>query len=192
MARKTPAQPQANGETIGYRNGEWLVPDNPVIPVIAGDGVGPEIATAMRRIVDAAVGRAYGGRRKIVWIEVLAGEAALAAGQELLPQKTLDAIVKYRVAIKGPLTTPVGGGHRSLNVALRQKLDLYACVRPVEYFPGLPSPVCRPEQMNVVIFRENTEDVYAGFEWPAGSPEAEKLRAFLNGELKTEIREGSG
>jgi len=186
------ADQPANGAIIGFRDGEPVVPENPIIPVIAGDGVGPEIAAAMRQIVDAAVGKAYRGARRVAWLPSLAGDAAVAASQELLPAETLEAIRKYRVAIKGPLTTPIGGGHRSLNVTLRQVLDLYACVRPVEYFKGLPSPVKRPQDMNVIIFRENTEDVYAGLEWPAGSPEAEKLRAFLKSELGASVREGSG
>jgi isocitrate dehydrogenase len=186
------ADQPVSGEIISFRGGEPVVPENPVIPVIAGDGVGPEIAGSMRQLVDAAVDKAHAGRRRIAWLEVLAGDAAVAAGQELLPEETLNAIRKYRVAIKGPLTTPVGGGHRSLNVTLRQVLDLYACVRPVEYFRGLPSPVKRPQDMNVVIFRENTEDVYAGLEWPADSVEAEKLRAFLRDQLGARVREHSG
>ncbi|HOX06299.1 MAG TPA: isocitrate dehydrogenase (NADP(+)) [Planctomycetota bacterium] len=188
MPRKSPS----GGESVKFQNGEFVSPDNPVIPVMAGDGIGPEITVSMRRIVDAAVAKAYGGKRAIRWLDVLAGESAQAAGKDLLPQETLDAIRQHRVAIKGPLMTPVGGGHRSLNVTLRQVLDLYACVRPVEYFRGLPSPVCKPEQMNVVIFRENTEDVYAGIEWPADSAEAEKVRGFLKKELKVSIREHSG
>ncbi len=180
------------GATIGFENGEIQVPDNPIIPIIAGDGIGPEISTSMQRIVDAAVEKAYGGKKKIDWLPVDAGEAAMDAGKDALPQETLGAISKYRVAIKGPLTTPVGGGYRSLNVAIRQKLDLYACVRPIEYYDGLPSPVKRPDLMNVVVFRENTEDVYAGFEWAADTPECEKLRKFLKDEFGAEIREHSG
>ncbi len=180
------------GSKIGYANGELVVPDDPVIPTIAGDGVGPEVSRSMRRVVDAAVGKAYGGGRKIAWMDVDAGESAMAAGKDALPQDTLEAITEYRVAIKGPLTTPVGGGYRSLNVAIRQKLDLYACVRPVEWFEGLPSPVCRPDLMNVIVFRENTEDVYAGIEWAADTPECEKLRKFLKDEMGAEVREHSG
>ena len=181
-----------SGSKIGYENGELVVPDDPIIPTISGDGVGPEVSCSTRRVVDAAVEKAYGGSKKISWLEVDAGESAMAAGKDALPQDTLDAITEYRVGIKGPLTTPVGGGYRSLNVAIRQKLELYACVRPVEYFEGLPSPVRRPDLMNVVVFRENTEDVYAGIEWAADTPECEKLRKFLAEEMGAKIREHSG
>src|SRR5450759_1732823 len=148
------------GEGIVYRNGTLSVPDNPIIPFIEGDGTGPDIWRASVRVFDAAVAKAYGGKRRLEWFEVLAGEKANNLTSEWLPNDTLEAVKAYKVAIKGPLTTPVGGGIRSLNVTLRQVLDLYACVRPVRYFAGTPSPVTHPEHMNVVIFRENTEDVY--------------------------------
>jgi len=165
------------------------VPDQPIIPFIEGDGTGPDIWRAAQLVFDAAVEKAYGGRRKIVWFEVFAGEKAYNQLGTWLPEDTLKAIDYYLVAIKGPLTTPVGGGIRSLNVALRQQLDLYACVRPVRYFPGVPSPVRQPELVDMVIFRENSEDVYAGIEFPAGSPEAQKLIRFLQEELGvTKIR----
>jgi isocitrate dehydrogenase len=172
-----------------------LVPERPVIPFIEGDGTGRDIWRASQRVFDAAVERAYGGRRRVAWFEVFAGEKAFKSFHEWLPQESVDAIRDFRVAIKGPLTTPVGGGIRSLNVTLRQLLDLYACVRPVRYFPGVPSPVRNPERMNVVIFRENTEDVYAGIEWRSGTPEAKRLLDFLNKEMlqgKRPIREDSG
>jgi len=173
----------ADGRAIEYSGGEFRVPDRPVLPFIEGDGTGRDIWRASRRVFDAAVERAYGGKRKIAWLEVFAGEKSFNQFKEWLPQDTIEAIRDFRVAIKGPLTTPVGGGIRSLNVTLRQVLDLYACVRPVRYFQGVPSPVRNPERMNVVIFRENTEDVYAGIEWKAGTPEAKKLIEFLNGEM---------
>lgn len=161
------------------------VPDQPIIPFIEGDGIGADITPVMRKVIDAAVEKAYGGRRKIFWMEVYAGEKSLGVyGHEAwLPQETLEALQEYVVSIKGPLTTPVGGGIRSLNVALRQALDLYVCLRPVRYFQGVPSPVKHPEQVNMVIFRENSEDIYAGIEWPAHSPEAKKLITFLQTEL---------
>ena len=165
------------------RNGTLAVPDRPVIPFIEGDGTGPDIWRASRPVLDAAVARAYGGKRSIVWFEVLAGEKAKDRLDSWLPDDTLRAIEHYLVAIKGPLTTPVGGGFRSLNVALRQKLDLYACLRPVRYFKGVPSPVREPEKVDMVIFRENTEDIYAGIEWRARSDEARKLIRFLEDEL---------
>ncbi|MGB6876611.1 MAG: NADP-dependent isocitrate dehydrogenase [Candidatus Acidiferrales bacterium] len=174
---------------------EFRVPDNPIIPFIEGDGTGRDIWRASRRVFDAAVERAYGGKRKVAWLEVFAGEKAFRQFKEWLPQDTVEAIRDFRVAIKGPLTTPVGGGIRSLNVTLRQMLDLYACVRPVRYFAGVPSPVKNPERMNVVIFRENTEDVYAGIEWRAGTPEAARVLKFLNEDMlqgKKHIREDSG
>jgi isocitrate dehydrogenase len=172
-----------DGKAIEYSNGAYRVPDEPIIPFIEGDGTGRDIWKASRRVFDAAAEKAYGGRRRPVWFEVLAGEKAYNALKDWLPQDTIDAIRDFRIAIKGPLTTPVGGGIRSLNVGLRQALDLYACVRPVRYFAGVPSPVRHPEKMNIVIFRENTEDVYAGIEWRAGTGEAKKLLAFLNGEM---------
>src|SRR5450756_191736 len=179
------------GEGIVYKNGTLSVPDNPIIPFVEGDGTGPDIWRASVRVLDAAVERAYQGKRKVAWMEVFAGEKSFKQFQDWLPKETLDAMREYRVSIKGPLTTPVGGGIRSLNVTLRQVLDLYACIRPVRYFEGVGAPVKEPEKVNIVIFRENTEDVYAGIEWKAGSPEAEKLAAFLRKEFKTEIREKS-
>ena len=179
------------GEGIAYQNGTLSVPDNPIIPFVEGDGTGPDIWRASVRVFDAAVERAYGGTRKIAWMEVFAGEKSFKQFQDWLPHETLDAMREYRVSIKGPLTTPVGGGIRSLNVTLRQELDLYACIRPVRYFEGVGAPVKEPEKVDVVIFRENTEDVYAGIEWKAGSPEAEKVAAFLRKEFKSEIREKS-
>jgi isocitrate dehydrogenase len=173
----------SHGKAIDFSDGVFRVPDVPVLPFIEGDGTGRDIWKASRRVFDAAVERAYGGKRKVAWLEVFAGEKSFNQFKEWLPQDTIEAIRDFRVAIKGPLTTPVGGGIRSLNVTLRQVLDLYACVRPVRYFQGVPSPVRNPERMNVVIFRENTEDVYAGIEWKAGTPEAKKLIEFLNGEM---------
>lgn len=171
------------GERIEVVGGKLRVPDNPTIPVIEGDGIGPDIMRATRRTLDAAVSEAYRGNRRIVWLEVYAGEKAQARYGELLPQETLDAIRRHVVAIKGPLTTPMGGGFRSLNVTLRRVLDLYACVRPVRYIPGVPSRLTNPQQLDIVIFRENTEDVYAGIEYEQGSPQASKLITFLNEEL---------
>jgi len=181
----------ARGEKIVFQNGALSVPDNPVIPFVEGDGTGPDIWRASVRVFDAAVERAYGGERKIAWMEVFAGEKSFKQYQDWLPQETVDAMEEFRVSIKGPLTTPVGGGIRSLNVTLRQVLDLYACIRPVRYFEGVGAPVKEPEKVDVVIFRENTEDVYAGIEWKAGSPEAEKIAAYLRKEFKSEIREKS-
>jgi len=179
------------GEGIVYENGTLSVPDNPIIPFVEGDGTGPDIWRASARVFDAAVERAYQGKRKVAWMEVFAGEKSFKQFQDWLPKETLDAMQEYRVSIKGPLTTPVGGGIRSLNVTLRQVLDLYACIRPVRYFEGVGAPVKEPEKVNIVIFRENTEDVYAGIEWKAGSPEAEKVAAFLRKEFKSDIREKS-
>jgi isocitrate dehydrogenase len=169
-------------------DGKLIVPDDPIIPFIEGDGTGPDIWKASQRVFDAAVKKAFGGQRRIEWFEVYAGEKANQVYGEntWLPDDTLAAIQEYVVAIKGPLTTPVGGGFRSVNVSLRQVLDLYACVRPVRYFEGVPSPMKEPGKLDVVIFRENTEDVYAGIEWKAGTPEAKKLLAFLNAELLPE------
>src|SRR2546427_1971644 len=169
----------ANGAGITYSNGRYQVPDNPIVPFIEGDGTGRDIWKASIRVFDAAVKKAYGAKRLIYWYEVFAGEKAYNKFGEWLPDDTVAAIRAFRVAIKGPLTTPVGGGIRSLNVTLRQILNLYACVRPVKYYGGVPSPVKNPERMNVVIFRENTEDVYAGIEWEQGTPEAAKLIEFL-------------
>ena len=162
------------------------VPDHPIIPFIEGDGTGVDITPAMRKVVDSAVSKAYGGRREIAWMEVYAGEKSVKTygGDTWLPQETLDAVRDYVVSIKGPLTTPVGGGMRSLNVTLRQELDLYVCLRPVQYFRGVPSPVKHPERVDMVIFRENSEDIYAGIEWEAGSAEAKKVIAFLRDEMK--------
>ncbi len=186
----------AAGQAIGYANGELQVPDKPIIPFIEGDGTGRDIWRASRRVFDAAVTHAYGGKRQVAWFEVFAGEKAFNQFKEWLPNETVDAIRDFRVAIKGPLTTPVGGGIRSLNVALRQLLDLYSCERPVRYFDGVPSPVKHPEKMDLVIFRENTEDVYIGIEWKSGSPEAKKLLEFLNNDMlkdgKKQIRWDSG
>ena len=173
-------------------DGSLAVPDDPIIPFIEGDGIGRDIWRASVRVFDAAVKKAYGERKRVVWFEVLAGEKAQERVGEWLPTDTLDAARAYRVAIKGPLTTPVGGGIRSLNVSLRQLLDLYACVRPVRYFAGTPSPVRRPEQMDVVIFRENTEDVYAGIEWEQGSPQVEQLLDYLSTSFGKRIRRDSG
>ena len=186
----------SSGKAIDFAGRAFHVPDRPVIPFIEGDGTGRDIWKASRRVFDAAVEKAYAGNRKIEWLEVFAGEKAFRQFKEWLPQDTVDAIRDFRVAIKGPLTTPVGGGIRSLNVTLRQVLDLYACVRPVRYFTGVPSPVREPERMNVVIFRENTEDVYAGIEWRSGSTEVKKLIDFLNNEMlkgvSKKVREDSG
>jgi isocitrate dehydrogenase len=182
----------AEGTAITRRNGELVVPDTPIIPFIEGDGTGPDIWKASVRVFDAAVSKAYAGRRRIVWFEVPAGEKAKADYNEWLPNDTIEAVKHYRVAIKGPLTTPVGGGIRSLNVTLRQVLDLYACVRPVRYFTGTPAPVKRPDLMDVVIFRENTEDVYAGIEWARGTPQAERVIEFLEKEMGKRVRPDSG
>jgi isocitrate dehydrogenase len=181
----------AGGQVIREKKGKLIVPGNPYIPFIEGDGTGPDIWRAAKRVFDAAVNVAYAGQRRIVWVEIFAGEKAQQQYNEVLPQETFDAISYFKIAIKGPLTTPVGGGFRSLNVTLRQKLDLYACVRPVRYFKGVPSPVRQPGQMNVVIFRENTEDVYAGIEWPSGSSEAGQIISLVSSLGKT-IRPDSG
>jgi isocitrate dehydrogenase len=175
-------------ERIDYRNGEWIVPETPIIPYIEGDGTGPDIWRASQRVFDAAVQRAGGGRRRVEWREVLAGEKAFKTTGSWLPDKTLEVLKDHRIAIKGPLTTPVGGGIRSLNVALRQMLDLYACIRPVRYFEGVPAPVKQPGKLDVVIFRENIEDVYTGIEFQAESPEADALIKFLKDKLKADIR----
>ncbi|MEM9849859.1 MAG: NADP-dependent isocitrate dehydrogenase [Bacteroidota bacterium] len=178
-----------NGAKISIQDGVLNVPDHPIIPFIEGDGIGPDIWAAAVRVFDAAVEKAYGGKRKIEWKEVLTGQKAFDQTGEWLPQATLDAIEEYLVAIKGPLTTPVGGGIRSLNVALRQKLDLFACVRPVRWFTGVPSPVKDPSKVDMVIFRENTEDIYAGIEYLHGTESVEKLKKFLMEELGvTQIR----
>ncbi len=179
------------GARIEYRDGRWVVPDQLVLPFIEGDGTGPDIWRAAHRVFDAAVARAFGGRRRVTWREVLAGEKAFKETGDWLPEATVATIRDYRVAIKGPLTTPVGGGIRSLNVALRQILDLYACIRPVRWFEGVPAPVKHPGKLDVVIYRENIEDVYAGIEYRAGSVEARRLRDFLQTELKATIRDES-
>ena len=186
----------ANGMKIGFANGQYSVPDHPIVPFIEGDGTGRDIWKASLRVFNAAVEKAYGGKRSVVWYEVFAGEKAKAKFDNWLPDETIAAVREFRVAIKGPLTTPVGGGIRSLNVALRQILDLYSCIRPVKYYNGVPSPVKHPERMNIVIFRENTEDVYAGVEWEQGTPECAKLIEFLNKDMlkggKKQIRLDSG
>jgi isocitrate dehydrogenase len=175
--------PPVQGSTITLDNGRLVVPDDPVIPFIEGDGTGPDIWRASQRVLDAAVAKAYGGKRRLMWLEVFAGEKAKNRLDSWLPDETIKAIAHHLVAIKGPLTTPVGGGFRSLNVALRQQLDLYACVRPVRWFTGVPSPVKQPELVDMIIFRENTEDIYAGIEFKAGSDAAKKLLRFLQDEL---------
>ncbi len=182
------AQVPAKGERIEAKGGVFNVPDQPIIPFIEGDGTGPDIWRASVRVFDAAVERAFGGKRRIHWMEVLAGEKAHTRTGEWMPEESLQAIREFKIAIKGPLTTPVGGGIRSLNVALRQELDLYACIRPVRYFQGVGAPVKHPEKVDIVIFRENIEDVYSGIEFKAGSPEAEKLREFIEREFKKKIR----
>ncbi len=176
------------GEKVAIEHGKLRVPDNPIVPFIEGDGTGPDIWRAAVRVIDAAVARAYGARKRIAWCEVYAGEKAQAVygadcPPNLLPGETLDVVREYLVAIKGPLTTPVGEGFRSLNVSLRQELDLYVCLRPVRYFRGVPSPVKHPEKVDMVIFRENTEDIYAGIEWQAGTPECQKVVDFLQREM---------
>ncbi|MDT8859420.1 NADP-dependent isocitrate dehydrogenase [Alkalihalobacillus sp. MEB130] len=179
----------SNGQVIKVNNGVLDVPNNPIVPYIEGDGIGPDIWAAASRVLDAAVEKAYNGEKKIEWKEILAGEKAYNQTGEWLPEATLDAVREYMIAIKGPLTTPIGGGIRSLNVALRQELDLYVCLRPVRYFQGVPSPVKRPEDTDMVIFRENSEDIYAGIEYKEGSDEVKKLIEFLQNEMgATKIR----
>jgi len=187
----------ADGKAITYVDDKFVVPDTPIIPFIEGDGTGRDIWKASRRVFDAAVEKVFAGKRRIVWYEVFAGEKAFKQFGEWLPQGTLDAVKEFRIAIKGPLTTPVGGGIRSLNVAMRQLLNLYACWRPVKYIPGVPSPVKHPERMNIIIFRENTEDVYAGMEWREGTPQAKRVIEFVNALLreggeKKQIRPDAG
>src|SRR6478752_7591459 len=186
----------AGGSPITYSGGKMQVPDNPIIPYIEGDGTGRDIWAASQRVFDGAVEKAYGGKRKIHWYEISAGEKAFTKFKEWLPQGSVDAARDLHVSIKGPLTTPIGGGIRSLNVALRQIMDLYACIRPVRYYSGVPSPVKHPDQLHVIIFRENTEDVYAGIEWKQGTPEVKKLIDYLNNTMlagtKKKIREDSG
>ena len=188
MATYTHATVPSQGERIGYENGTLLVPANPIIPFIEGDGTGPDIWAASVRVFDAAIEKAYGGERKVAWMEVFAGEKAFKNYGDWLPQETVDAFQEFRVSIKGPLTTPVGGGIRSLNVTLRQVLDLYACIRPVRYFEGVGAPVKEPEKLDVVIFRENTEDVYAGIEYRADSEPANEVIAFLHDKFGANIR----
>jgi isocitrate dehydrogenase len=185
--------PPKSGQRIGFEAGRLVVPEDPILPYIEGDGTGPDIWRATQYVIDGAVKKVYGGKKKTVWFEVFAGDKAKEKYNEYLPQETLDALAYYRVSIKGPLSTPVGGGIRSLNVTLRQILDLYACVRPVRYFSGVPSPVREPEKVDMVIYRENTEDVYAGIEWPANSEQADRVIGFLNNleRRSTKIREHS-
>jgi isocitrate dehydrogenase len=192
MPHFTTLKPPTAGTPIAYRSGKLVVPADPIIPFIEGDGTGPDIWRASVRVFDAAVAKAYAGSRRVVWFEALAGEKARDLTGEWLPGDTLEAIKAYKVAIKGPLTTPVGGGIRSLNVTMRQVLDLYACVRPVRFLTGTPSPVTHPERMNVIIYRENTEDVYAGIEWAKGTPQAEKIIEFLEREMGKRVRPDSG
>jgi isocitrate dehydrogenase len=178
----------ANGTPITRRDGRLVVPDNPIIPFIEGDGTGPDIWRASVRVLDAAVAKAYGGTKKIAWMEVFAGEKSFKQSNNWLPNDTVDAFREYLVGIKGPLTTPVGGGIRSLNVALRQLLDLFVCLRPVRWYRGVPSPIKHPEKVDMVIFRENIEDIYAGIEYVAGSPEAQKVLDFLQKEFPKDFR----
>lgn len=192
MAKYKKVSVPKDGSPIKVVNKKLVVPDNPIIPVLEGDGIGRDIMKATRRVVDAVVEKKYGGKKRIAWFDVHAGERALEIYGNVLPDDTLHAIKEFIVALKGPLTTPVGGGFRSLNVTLRQVLNLYACVRPVRYFSGVPSPMKHPERLNVVIYRENTEDVYAGIEWPKGSAEAKKVIEFLDKKLKVKIRLDSG
>ena len=181
------------GEKIQYDSDEKrVVPDQPIIPYIEGDGVGPDIWRASVRVFDAAVKKCYGGKKKVQWLEVFAGEKAFQRNGEWAPEETIETIREHNIGIKGPLTTPVGEGIRSINVLLRQRLDLYACIRPVKYIPGTPSPLKHPEKVDMVVFRENTEDVYAGIEWKEGSKEALRLREFLGKELGSKVREDSG
>ena len=182
----------ADGHPIGFADGKPQVPDKPIVPFIEGDGTGPDIWRAAKLVLESAVEKAYGGVREICWMQIYAADKSLELFGEWVPWETVKAIRTYRVAIKGPLTTPVGGGHRSANVTLRQVLDLYACIRPVFWIPGVPCPVKAPEKLDVVIFRENTEDVYAGIEFAAGTQEADKLSRFLADELGVRLRAGSG
>jgi isocitrate dehydrogenase len=181
-----------DGQPIKVKNKKLVVPNYPIIPVIEGDGIGRDIMTATRRVVDASVEKTFKGKKKIIWMDIYAGEKANELYGEWLPAETVAAIRKYYVALKGPLTTPVGGGFRSLNVTMRQKMNLYACVRPVRWFKGVGSPVTHPEKLNVVIFRENTEDVYAGIEWKKGTKDAKKVINWLNKNMKLSIRSDSG
>jgi isocitrate dehydrogenase len=188
MASFKDVTPPAGGQTITISNGKLNVPDHPILPFIEGDGTGPDIWRASVRVFDAAVQKAYGGKRKIAWMEVYAGEKAFKRVNNWLPDDTVAAFREFLVGIKGPLTTPVGGGIRSLNVALRQMLDLYVCLRPVRYFQGVPSPVKRPEKVDMVIFRENTEDIYAGIEYAGGTPESQKILDFIAKEFPKDFK----
>jgi isocitrate dehydrogenase len=188
MSTSSSAPRPSTGTPIARRQGQLVVPDNPIIPFIEGDGTGPDIWRASVRVMDAAVEKAYGGKRKIAWLEVLAGEKSFKQSNNWLPDETVEAFREYLVGIKGPLTTPVGGGIRSLNVALRQLLDLFVCLRPVRWYRGVPSPIRHPEKVNMVIFRENIEDIYAGIEYVAGSPEAQKVLDFLEREFPKDFR----
>src|ERR1051325_8204550 len=187
-AAATKITPPSAGAKISIRNGKLAVPDNPIIPFIEGDGTGPHSWRASVRVMDAAVAKAYGGKKNISWMEVLAGEKSFKQSNSWLPDETVDAFREYLVGIKGPLTTPVGGGIRSLNVALRQLLDLFICLRPVRWYKGVPSPIRHPEKVDMVIFRENIEDIYAGIEYAAGSPEAQKVLDFLEKEFPKDCR----
>ncbi|HYZ87793.1 MAG TPA: isocitrate/isopropylmalate family dehydrogenase, partial [Myxococcales bacterium] len=187
MASAAPKIP-SGGEPISLREGRLQVPDRPIVPFIEGDGTGPDIWRASQRVFDAAVEKAYGGKRRIAWTELFAGDKSKKLFDTWLPDETVDAFRKYLVGIKGPLTTPVGGGIRSLNVALRQMLDLFVCLRPVRWFKGVPSPVKHPEKVDMVIFRENTEDIYAGIEYAAGTPEAQKVLDFFEKEFPKEFK----
>ncbi len=192
MPRSLQLEIPSGAEAVSVSDGELSVPDQPIVLFIEGDGIGPDIWRATRRVLDGAVETAYGGERRIGWVEIYAGEKAYTQFENWLPDETLEALRTYKIGIKGPLTTPVGGGIRSLNVTLRQVLDLYACIRPVRWLRGVPSPVREPNKLDVVIYRENTEDVYSGIEYQADSPEAEKVRSFLNDEMGASIREHSG
>ncbi len=177
---------------ITVENGKMIVPDNPTIPYIVGDGIGKDITPVALKVFDAAVEKAFGGKKKVEWMKILAGEEAIEKKGEPLPQETIDTIREYVVAIKGPLTTPVGGGYRSLNVTLRQVLDLFVCLRPVKYLKGVPSPMKHPELLDIVVFRENTEDVYAGIEWPYDTAEAAEVRNFLKNKMNVKLRDDTG
>ncbi len=192
MVRFAKLEVPEEGRRIEVKDKKLVIPDNPIIPCIRGDGTGVDIFPAAQKVLDAAVKKAYGGGKKIVWFKLYAGDEAMEKYGEVLPKDTLDAIKYYYVAIKGPLTTPVGGGYRSLNVTMRQVLDLYACVRPVRWFKGVPSPVREPWKMNIVVYRENTEDVYAGIEWEKGTKAARRVIEWLNKEMGTRIRTDSG
>ena len=188
MSNFTSVTPPSTGTAISRRNGQLVVPDDPIIPFIEGDGTGRDIWRASVRVLDAAVEKAYRGKRKIAWMEVYAGEKSFKQFNSWLPDDTVEAFREYYVGIKGPLTTPVGGGFRSLNVALRQLLDLYVCLRPVRWYKGVPSPVKHPEKVDMVVFRENTEDIYAGIEYPAGSPRSPEDPEFLREGVSERLR----